>query len=126
MTDAEGSEFAEEISTTPLGVILSFFSFNMFNLTFVICLILWFVFCSGWIFNDDVYKEALKRKKRRKFNQWGMEKLYLLRQLSSKAANIKNFTSYSDSDVDNITIINTLINTIDEKVYQALYSNKVM
>lgn len=56
---------------------------------------------------------------------WSTDKLNKCKELIKKGMDIKNFDIISEGDLDNITLINTLINTYDNETYEVLTGKKV-
>eukprot|EP00344_Euplotes_crassus_P010539 CAMPEP_0196997998 /NCGR_PEP_ID=MMETSP1380-20130617/3487_1 /TAXON_ID=5936 /ORGANISM="Euplotes crassus, Strain CT5" /LENGTH=244 /DNA_ID=CAMNT_0042414417 /DNA_START=3 /DNA_END=737 /DNA_ORIENTATION=+ len=102
---------------TELGIAI----FNMANLKyfFFMLLILSFLVMS---FSKGTNNRNIRMSfRRRKIAQsWTNEKRDKIKALSKKTVDIKDFKSFKPSDVENITAINTLVNSYISKMYEEI------
>lgn len=58
-------------------------------------------------------------------NSWNDDTKKKILDLSKKSADIKDFSKYKSSDIENITLLNTLVNACISKLYEDLAHSEV-
>jgi hypothetical protein len=96
------------------------FSFVNLKIFFVVLLVCSFLFM---MLGKNSHTSRRRRLIRRNFSQvWNDEKKQKFKELTKKSVDIKDFSKYRPSDIENITLLNTLINAYISKVYEELVS----
>ena len=99
-------------------LILSWFTFVNIKIIFVVLLILLYLITS--LSKSTIHSSRLQDWLISTLTQHNEEKIKKLRELTKKGVDIKDFGGYITSDVDNITLINTLINSYSKHTYSLL------
>lgn len=112
--DDNVGDFVQEHSRIPF----SFINFFYLKYFFIFILVFSFLFM---MLGKNSNKNRRRKSSRRNFNQiWNNEKKEKIKELTKKSVDIKDFKRYKPSDVENITLLNTLINAYISKVYEEI------
>jgi hypothetical protein len=99
----------------------SFINFFYLKYFFIFVLVFSFLFM---MLGKNSNKNRRRKSSRRNFTQiWNNEKKEKIKELTKKSVDIKDFKKYKPSDVENITLLNTLINAYISKVYEEITSS---
>jgi hypothetical protein len=115
MSDAYLISILGELITNPINLISPLFTFVNLKIIFVAMLILSFIVTTFGTCN----KRSVRHSRRGGAN-FDPEKIRMLKEIAKKGVNVKDFLKYSEMDVENITITNTLINAYYKYTYQLL------
>mmetsp|Transcript_25183 Transcript_25183/g.24948 ORF Transcript_25183/g.24948 Transcript_25183/m.24948 type:complete len:118 (+) Transcript_25183:8-361(+) len=95
--------------------------FSMLNLKyyfFAILIISFLVMSCGKSSTDR--RMRLLSQRRKIVQVWTSEKRDKIKDLSKKSVDIKDFRQFKPSDIENITALNTLINSYISKMYEEI------
>lgn len=127
MSDAFLVGIVIDLISDPIGYIGAMFTFVNLKYIFVTMLIITFLATNFGGINKKGF-----RKMKRGMPNWGFDKLRQMSQncdlsltqfcqrISKKGIDVKDFQKYSEMDVENITITNTLIHTYYKYTYDML------
>lgn len=110
-----------EVIPTPFAILRTFFTFVNLKIFFVLVIVVSFIIMT---IGKNHSRMGFKGKARKIFVQWTDDKRRKFQELSKRSVDIKDFTKYKSSDVENITLLNTFINAYISKVYEEIKSNE--
>ena len=117
MSDDNFTDFSEEeikLGGTIFSMVnLKYFFFGMLILSFLVM---------SFGRQTGTRRIRLINRKRKFIQEWSREKGEKIKALSKKSVDIKDFTKYKPSDIENITALNTLINSYISKMYEEIVS----
>lgn len=118
MSEAEYQDNIGELVNVLESQSLKLLSFSNLKYIFVMILVFSFIFMT--LSNKAGTVVRRKTSRRNVLQTWNDDKRQKFKELTKKSVDIKDFSNYKPSDIENITLLNTLINAYISKVYEDL------